>query len=117
MTEFPREFIKKDPDVMGKIHALILSKHQCPEFVERELKENKHIEGFTILTTQFVFMGKNLYLSYNYTAWLNPENHGKTIAVCVESITIYDGFLEYEKTRFKALNSAKIKDSEQGRHN
>lgn len=108
MTEFSRAFFKNDP-VMGKLFEIIKSKHIVADHTERVLLKNKHIKDFCEEARHFVMMeGKpTLYIHYDTASWFK-EPMG--VQVKIESIGVYDDFMEYETARMKGLHSGREAD-------
>ena len=109
MVEFSRDFFMKDPDVIGRIHRLIVSNHKVADHTERVLIENKHVKDFCEQARHFVILpGREpLFIHYDVSSWFK-EPMG--VQVVVDSIGFYDDFMEYESARMKQLHGAKKKD-------
>lgn len=106
MTEFKREFFKKDPEVTGKLWELIKQRHEVAKHTEKVLFENRHIKDFCEESRTFVDMGRGLYIHYDVASWYHEEG----AQVKIEAICIYDDFMEYEKARMYQLHKASHKD-------
>lgn len=109
MTEFPRIFFMNDPDVMGKLHKMLVKEHKVADHTEKVLLENRHIKDFCEEARHFkILAGKNpIYLHYDVGSWFK-EPMG--VQVVIDSIGIYDDFMEYETARMKQLHGAEKKD-------
>lgn len=103
MTEFKREFFKNDP-VLKKLFEVVKKNHKVAKHTEKVLFDNKHIKYFCEEARHFVFMDgeKPLYIHYDVASWWHEV--GATI-VKIESIGVYDDYLEYEVTRLKGIHS------------
>lgn len=108
MVEFPRKFFTKDK-VFGKLHQLIKQNHRVAEHTRRVLFKNKDVKDFCEEARHFVELpGKNpIYIHYDVASWFKAPNG---VQIRVESIGIYDDFLEYETARMKQLHSGKKSD-------
>lgn len=104
MTEFKREFFKND-EVLGKLFKVIKERHEVAEHTKKVLLENKHIKDFCEEARHFVVMG-SLFIHYDVASWYHPSG----ALVKIESIGVYDDFLEYEKARSYQLYKAEKKD-------
>lgn len=109
MTEFPRIFFMNDPEVTGKLHQFLVGHHKVADHTEKVLLENRHIKDFCEEARHFVMMpGKSpLYLHYDVASWFK-EPMG--VQVVIDSIGVYDDFMEYETARMRELHSAEKKD-------
>lgn len=97
MTEFPRKFFKNDP-VMGKLFDVIKRNHKVADHTAKVLYNNRHIKDFCEEARHFVLLPgeKPLYIHYDVASWYHPSGAAQ---VKIESIGVYDDFLEYEKAR------------------
>lgn len=109
MTEFPREFFKNDPEVTGKLHELLVKHHKVAKHTEKVLLENKHVKDFCEEARHFTMLpGKSpIYLHYDCASWFKEPNG---VQVTIDSIGVYDNFMEYEKARMHQLHKAQKKD-------
>ena len=109
MTEFPRDFFINDPEVLGKLHQLLIKNHKVAEHTKKVLLENRHIKDFCEEARHFTIMpGKNpIYLHYDVATWFKEPNG---IQMVIDSIGVYDDFIEYEKARMYQLHKAQHKD-------
>lgn len=109
MTEFKREFFINDPEVLGKLHEAIVKQHKVANHTEKVLLRNRHIKDFCEKARHFLVLdGKpQLYLHYDVASWFK-EPMG--VQVVVDSIGVYDDFMEYEKARMFQLHKAQKKD-------
>lgn len=108
MTEFKREFFKNDP-VFSKLFEIIKKNHKVADHTEKVLIQNKHVKDFCEEARHYVEMpGKpHLYIHYDTASWFK-EPMG--VYVKIESIGIYDDFLEYNTARVNKLHAAENKD-------
>jgi len=111
MTEFKREFFKSDP-VFSKLFELIKSNHRVAKHTEKVLYDNRHVKNFCEEARHFVMMknsgdGNPLYIHYDVASWYHSKNAAQ---VKIESIGVYDNFLEYETARMRQLHGAESKD-------
>ena len=105
MHEFNREEITQD-QMLKQLGSIITKNHQIPEHTRKNLLENKHIKDFCEESRHFALLkksgGKDLHIHYDVSSWFFPPN-GVTIQL--QTIGIYEDFLEYEIARQKGLNS------------
>jgi|SRR6478609_5467476 len=108
MTEFKREFFKHDP-IFYKLWKILKRNHKVADHTEKTLYKNRHIKDFCEEARHFVTMpgGKEIYLHYDVASWFK-EPMG--VQVRIESIGIYDDFMEYETARMRGLHSGKNAD-------
>jgi hypothetical protein len=108
MEEFNREFFKKD-EVFKELFEFLKSKHQVANHTKKVLYDNRHIKDFCEIARHYIMMpGKNpLYIHYDVSSWYK---HPQNAQVRIDSIGIYDDFMEYEVARVKGLHSAKSAD-------
>ena len=109
MTEFPRSFFKNDPEVMGKLHQVLVRNHRVAKHTKKVLFENRHVKDFCEMARHFVIMqgAKSLYLHYDVASWWEDP---AGVRVVINSIGVYDDFMEYETARMKELHGATDKD-------
>lgn len=109
MTEFTREMFTNDPEVMGKLHKLLIEHHKVADHTEKVLFENRHIKDFCENARHFtVLPGKNLiFLHYDVSTWFKEPNG---VQLAIETIGVYDNFMEYERARMFQLHKAQKKD-------
>jgi hypothetical protein len=98
MTEFSREFCKNDPKVLGKLFDMVKANHKVADHTEKVLVENRHVKDFCEEARHFIQLtgDKPLYIHYDVANWFK-EPMG--VQLKIESIGVYDDFLEYEKAR------------------
>lgn len=110
MKEFPREFFKTDP-FLYKIWQIIMSNHKAADHTAKNLFENRHIKDFCENARHFIMIpnpaGTMLYAHYDCGSWWNGTDGA---LVKIDSIGIYESFLEYENARIKQLHNAKNAD-------
>lgn len=108
MTEFNREFFKTDP-IMNKLYMIIKGNHKVADHTQKTLIENRHVKDFCEEARHFVFMGGNkpLMLHYDVATWFKAPDSAQ---VRIESIGVYDNFMEYETARMKGLHSGRNAD-------
>lgn len=109
MTEFPRSVFKNDPEVLGKLHEAIVKQHKVANHTEKVLLENQHVKDFCEEARHFLILdGKpQLYLHYDVASWFK-EPMG--VQVTIDSIGVYDDFMEFEKAKNYQLHKAQNKD-------
>ena len=108
MTEFDREFFKTDP-VFSKLHSILKEHHKVADHTQRTLYENRFTKDFCEEARHFTILpGRNqIFLHYDVASWwLEPDG----IVVKIESIGVYDNFMEYETARMRGLHSGKKAD-------
>ena len=103
MVKINREEFKKDP-VYRKLWQELKKAHEVAKHTMKTLIEGRHIPDFCEEATHFVIMqGKtDVFLHYDVSTWLV----GREFQVRIDTIGIYDDFLEYEKARLTGLHSA-----------
>lgn len=108
MTEFNREFFKNDP-VFGKLFEAVKRGHKVASHTERTLIKNRHVKDFCEEARHFVMLDgeKPLYIHYDVASWFKEPNG---VQVKIESIGVYDDFIEYETARLKGIHSTKDSD-------
>lgn len=108
MTEFDREFFKNDP-VLGKLFEAIKKNHKVAKHTEKVLYKNRHTKDFCEEARHFVELsGKMpLYIHYDVASWWREPNG---VVVKIESIGVYDDFMEYDIARLKGLHSGRNAD-------
>lgn len=108
MTEFKREVFINDP-VISKLFEIIKRYHKVADHTERVLYKNKHVKDFCEEARHFTEMpGKNpLYIHYDVSSWFK---HPAGVVVKIESIGVYDDFMEYTTARLKGLHSGSESD-------
>jgi hypothetical protein len=107
MTEFKRDFFKKDP-VLSKLWEVIKRNHKVADHTARVLYKNRHIKDFCEEARHFVELpgNKPLYIHYDTASWYHPSG----AQVKIESIGVYDDLAEYTIARLKGLHSTKDAD-------
>lgn len=107
MVEFDREFIKRD-EVFQKLHGSLKKAHVVSNHTRRILLKNKHVRDFCEEARHYtILQGPDpIYLHYDIASWLK-NNH---VLVRIESIGVYDNFMEFESCRLRALHSAEHSD-------
>jgi len=103
MTEFKREWFKDE--VIGKLFEAIKKQHKVADHTTRVLYENRNIKDFCEQARHFVVLGGNtkpLYIHYDVASWFHNLNGA---LVSIESIGVYDDFMEYETARMRGLHS------------
>ena len=106
MTEFKRDFFKNDPQVMGKLHQHLVKIHKVAPHTEKVLIENRHVEDFCEESRHFVILDgtPQIYLHYDVATWFKKPNGVQAV---IDSIGVYDDFMEYETARMKGLHSGR----------
>ena len=110
MIEISREEFKKDP-VFRKLFEVIKSRHVVAKHTEKVLYDNRHIKDFCEEARHFVFLpgnnGTDIFLHYDVASWYK---HPNGVQVKIDSIGVYDDFMEYEKARVSGLHGTKGSD-------
>lgn len=108
MTEFNRDFFKKD-QVLNKLYVIIKQNHKVAEHTHKTLFENRFTKDFCEEARHFSELpGKNpIYIHYDVASWWKEPNG---VQVKIESIGVYDDFMEYETSRMRGLHSGKNAD-------
>jgi len=106
---YTREQIKKS-DMLAVLPAVIVSQHKVAGHTVAGLIPNKHIKDFCEITKTFMIIPDMLYVSYETSTWILEKENNYTFPIRVESITIYENFVEYELTRVRELSQAKPED-------
>jgi len=103
---FKKEDWAKD-EVMGKLWSIIRANHKVADHDKKTLRKKRNVKDLCVRSEYFVFMGNNLYISYQTSAWLKTKVE---IAVRIDTVTVYDNFMEYETARNRGLHSGKPAD-------
>lgn len=100
MTEFKREFFMKDK---------LIEHHIVAEHTKKVLFENRHIKDFCENARHFTMLpGKPpLYIHYDVCSWFKEP---MDVQVTIDTIGVYDDFMEFEKARMFQLHKAQKKD-------
>jgi len=108
MIEIDRPTFKSDP-IWRKLFESLRDQHKVADHTENTLLENKHTKDFCVESRQFIVIDRapQIYLHYDTANWFK-EPMG--VQVRIESIGIYDDFMEYEKARMFQLHRAQSKD-------
>lgn len=108
MTEFKRDFFKNDP-VFYKLYEVIKRNHKVAKHTERVLLKNKHVKDFCEEARHFVEIPGEppLFIHYDTASWFKKPNG---VQVKIESIGVYDDFMEYDIARLKGLHSGRSAD-------
>lgn len=106
MTEFTREMCKNDPEVLGKLFDAVKKIHKPADHTEKVLLDNKHIKDFCEEARHYVVMG-SLFIHYDVASWYKHPNQ---VQIRIDSIGVYDDFMEYEKHRMFNLHKAQNKN-------
>jgi len=107
MKKVEKKEFKNDP-IFSKLLRELKADHKVPEHTIKVLLKNRHIKDFCEESRHFVILsGKgSLYLHYDVANWMIKDG----IAVQVESIAMYDNFIEFEGARMRQLHGAKNKN-------
>ena len=108
MTEFNRDFFKNDP-VFHRLYDVIKRSHKVADHTQRVLFKNRHVKDFCEEARHFVILPgiNDIYVHYDVSSlWKDPAG----VQVRIESIGVYDDFLEYETARLRGLHSSKQSD-------
>lgn len=105
MTTIQREEFKKDK-IFNKLHKEIIKFHKVGEYTKKNLIENKNIKDFCEESRHFMTNG-TIFISYDVSCWFK---HPMGIQIKVDSITIYESFMEYESVRLRELYGDKVND-------
>lgn len=108
MEEFDRTFLKED-EVMNQLFELLKRNHKVARHTEKVLIENRHIKDFCEEARHFVLLPSEnpIYLHYDVSSWFKKPSG---VQVKIESVGIYDDFMEYEVARLKGLHGTKESD-------
>lgn len=108
MTEFDREFLKND-QVLGKLFEAVKRGHVVASHTQKVLIKNKHVKDFCEEARHFVQIGDEdpMYIHYDVSSWFKKP---MGVSVKIESIGVYDNFIEYEVARLKGIHSTPDSD-------
>lgn len=108
MIELQRDEIKEDK-VFNELLQFIISKHKPAYHTRKVLIQNKYVKDFCECSKHFVMITgeKPLFIHYKVFSWFK---HPNGIKRKIESIGVYDDFIEYESSRLKALHSSNKSD-------
>ena len=107
MTEFNRELIENDP-VFSKLFKIIKANHKIADHTKKILFKNRNVKNFCEEARHFSKLdgSKPIYIHYDVASWYK---HPKVL-VSIESIGVYDNFIEYEVARLKGVHSTTNSD-------
>ncbi len=108
MIEISRETFKSDP-IFGKLFDAVKAGHKVAKHTERTLRKNKHIKDFCEEARHFVQIGddKPIWIHYDVASWWKDP---AGVVVKIESIGVYDNFMEYDIARLKGIHSGRDSD-------
>lgn len=108
MEEFNRDFFKSDP-VFRQLFERIKATHKVAKHTVKTLYKNRHIKDFCEEARHFVMLsGANpIYIHYDVASWWKEPGGAQ---VRIESIGVYNDFMEYDIARLKGLHSTKDSD-------
>jgi len=110
MEEFNREFFKTDK-VFKKLFEMIKSNHKVANHTIKVLLKNKHVKDFCEEARHYVELELGgdtpFYIHYDVSSWYDRS---KSAIVKIESIGVYNDYLEFEKARLKGLHSTQDSD-------
>ena len=108
MTEIPRTLFTTDP-VFKQLFELIKSRHKVARHTERTLRRNRNIKDYCEEARCFAeISGKtHIYLHYDVSSWWKEPNG---VQVRINSIGIYDTYMEWDIARLRQLHGAKNAD-------
>lgn len=108
MIELFRKEIKNDP-AFTMLLQVIVNNHKIPKYTEETLIKNKDVKDFCECSRHYITMsGENpLYIHYDVYSWYKHPNGA---SVRVQSIGLYDDFMEYEAARLKGLHGSERAD-------
>lgn len=108
MIEITRDIIDHD-EVFGLLHKALVKNHIVANHTRKVLLKNRHIKDFCEEARHFTIMQGEppMYLHYDCASWFKEPNG---VRVIIETIGIYDDFMEYEKARMFQLHKAEHKD-------
>lgn len=102
--DFKREGIVKVYDAIVKGH--VVAKHTIVQ-----LMDNKHVKNFCVVSRHFCLLNlstkETMFCHYDMSHWLK---NNLQIVGSIDSIKLYDDFMEYEKARLSQLHGAKDAD-------
>ena len=103
MTEFKSEDFNEFPAIQT-LKNIILKNHKVADHTVKTLYKNRKIKDYCEEARHFVmFPGKPaLFVYYDVSSWYK---HPGQALVKIESIGVYDDYLEYESARMKGLHS------------
>lgn len=108
MIEISREEIKAD-EAYVQLLGIILQNHRVATHTENILFKNKHVKDFCECSRHFIVMNIEtpLFIHYDVNSWFMRPNG---IQLRIESIGIYDDFMEYESARLKGIHGSEKAD-------
>ncbi|KKN20173.1 hypothetical protein LCGC14_0938320 [marine sediment metagenome] len=106
MEEIKRNEFKKG----GALNVLwkeLQKIHKIPDYTLRALRKSEDVKGFYESSRFYIVMrldvDEDVFLHYDVTSsWIRKDYIGTRI----DSIGLYDSFMEYERARLKGLYSA-----------
>lgn len=107
MTIIEREQLKED-EVYSRLKDVIKSKHVIADHTRKALIENEGVKDFCAIARHFVLMeGKQpLFIHYDTHNWIEKGR----VLTRIDSVGIYDDFMEYEGARVRGLHGGKPSD-------
>lgn len=102
MHTFIRKEIKKDTK-LSRLSAIIVKGHHIPEYTRKTLINNKDVKDFCEQSRHFSILKRDhtdLYIHYDVSSWFKAP---MGVQIIIDSITVYQDYLEYEIARQKAL--------------
>lgn len=105
MFVIQRDDLKRDKAWNILLNALI--KIHVPEQDTVSLLLSKaDVKGFTEVRRHFLILDNKYYVSYVANSYLKEGLPEPAVGVQVESVTVYDDYVEYETTRHKMMSEA-----------
>jgi len=104
MIKFSRDDFKIDK-VAAHLFDTVKRNHKPANHTERILLKNKHVKDFCEEAThysQYKLGDRIIYISYEVSSWFKKP---MGVQLRIDSITLYDDFIEYTKAKMKGLNS------------
>ncbi|UCD07276.1 MAG: hypothetical protein JSW41_05650 [Candidatus Aenigmatarchaeota archaeon] len=103
METWTRKEIKADP-VLRQLLELIKHNHKVPDYTVKELIKHNHPEMCQQTSHFAILPGKNqVFISYEMSTWYK---HPGEFLTRVDSVTVYEDFMEYEKARQTGFKNA-----------
>lgn len=108
MTEFDRKYLKND-EVLNQLFEFVKKTHKVANHTQKTLYENRHTKDFCEEARHFMDLRgeKPIYIHYDVSSWYQ---HPDGAAIRIDSIGVYDDFMEYEIARLKGIHSTKNSD-------
>lgn len=102
MVEFKRKEILND-DSLKKLLSYLIINHKVAEHTRKCLLKNSHIKNFCEISRHFISISNEIFIHYDVSSWYNKIGGA---SIRIDSIGVYDDFIEFEVCRMKELSNS-----------